>query len=136
MIKTKRKKTDKKKQEALLDDLYRDYIRKHAMKIAGGCQVKIRCKNPIPSYTMLHTAHMFGRGNDTTRWDLRNSVGACYLCHAYLDASRFIKETFFRRLLGDAEFDNLSVIAHMSTKDFPIDLKLKEIELRELLKEV
>lgn len=132
MARTKRKKTDKKKQEALLDDLYRDYIRKRAMTL-GGCQVRIRCKHPIPIYTMLHTAHMFGRGNDTTRWDLRNSVGACYLCHAYLDACR--KEDFFRRILGDEEFDDLSRVAHMSTKDFPVDLELKEIELRILLKE-
>jgi hypothetical protein len=136
MIKTRRKKTDRQKQEALLDELYREIIRKRAMKIADGCQVKIRCKNPIRSYTMLHTAHMFGRGNGTTRWDLRNSVGACYLCHAYLDANRFVKETFFRRILGDVEFDDLSTIAHMSAKDFPVDLTLKEIELRTLLKEV
>ena len=135
MINRKRK-TEKKKQEDLLDELYRDCVRKRAMKIANGCQVKIRCKNPIASYTMLHTAHMFGRGNDTTRWDLRNSVGACYLCHAYLHAHRFDQAAIFRRILGDAEFDDLSSIAHMTTKDFPIDLQLKEVELRQLLKEV
>jgi hypothetical protein len=47
-----------------------------------------------------------------------------------------VKEDFFRKILGDAEFGDLERIANMSTKGFPVDLELKEIELSELLKEV
>jgi len=131
MIKTSQKRTEKKKQEDLLDALYREVIRRRAMRLAKGCQC---CLSPKLSYTMLHTAHLHSRGKRTVRWDVRNSAGICYLCHRFLDTHRFEKEAFFRKLLGDEEYDKLDQLAHMTTKDSPVDYDGKEIELRVLLK--
>ena len=64
MLKTKERKTDKQKQEGLLDQLWRDYIRKRAMKLVGGCQ---KCKTSKVSYKVLDGAHFHTRGGHTTR---------------------------------------------------------------------
>lgn len=133
MLKTKRKKTDRQKQEALLDELYREYIRRRAMKRAGGCE---RCYTPKISYKDLQTAHCHGRGRHTLRWDESNSAGLCGACHMLIDAQPAEKEVLFRRLIGDEDYERIWVLAHMTTKESPIDHKLIEIELRELLKEV
>jgi len=132
-VKTKRKKTDRQKQEALLDELYREYIRRRAMKRAGGCE---RCHTPKISYKDLQTAHFHTRGGHTTRWDILNSVGLCGGCHMYIDSHKEEKIAFEKQILGEEEYRHLYVMAHMTTKQSPVDLKLKEIELRELLKEV
>jgi len=133
MIKTRRKKTDRQKQEALLDELYREYIRHRAMKRAGGCE---RCHTPKRTYKELQTAHCHGRGRHTLRWDERNSAGLCGACHMLIDAQPTEKEALFHRLIGDEDYERIWVLAHMTTKQSPVDLKLKEIELKELLKEV
>ena len=132
-VKTRRKKTDRQKMEAMLDDLYREYIRKRAMKLAGGCQ---RCHQPQLQYLDLQTAHCHGSAKRTTRWDVRNSAGLCGGCHRTIDAYIGEKELLFRRILGDEEYECLYVLANMNSKQSPVDHKLIEIQLRELLKEV
>ena len=133
MIKTRRKKTDKQKQEVLLDQLYRDYIRMRAMKRVGGCE---RCHTRKRDYHELQAAHLHTRGGHTTRWDIRNGVGLCGGCHLYIDAHEQEKIDFGIQILGVEEYESLYVLAHMTTKQSPVDLKLTEIILRELLKEV
>ena len=133
MLKTKERKTDKQKQEGLLDQLWRDYIRKRAMKLVGGCQ---KCKTSKVSYKVLDGAHFHTRGGHTTRWDIRNGAGLCWACHMFIDHHEQEKIDFEIEILGQEEYDSLYVLAHMTTKQSPVDLKLKEIELRELLKEV
>jgi len=130
---TRGKKSDRQKQEAHLDALYREYIRRRAMKRCGGCE---RCHAPKRDYKELQTAHNDGRGNRTVRWDVRNSAGLCGGCHMYIDEHDAEKELLFRKVLGDEDYEALYVLSHMSSKQSPVDLKLKEIELRELLKEL
>ena len=84
----------------------------------------------------MEAAHCFGRGRHTVRWDVRDGAGLCSDCHKVIDASKDAKEALFRRLLGDEEYENLVELAHKTTKDVPVDYKAKEIELKELLKEV
>ena len=132
-VKTRRKKTDRQKMETLLDELYREYIRHRAMKRASGCE---RCHTPKISYKDLQTAHFHTRGGHTTRWDIRNAVGLCGACHMYIDSHEFEKIEFEKQILGEEEYDSLFVLAHMTTKQSPIDYKLVELTLRELLKEV
>jgi len=81
--KPRREKTDRQKIETLLDELYREYIRRRAMKRVGGCE---RCHTPKLSYRDLQAAHFHTRGGHTTRWDIRNSVGLCGGCHMYIDS--------------------------------------------------
>jgi len=132
-VKAHRKRTDKQKQEALLDELYREYIRCRAMQRVGGCE---RCHTPKISYKDLQAAHFHTRGGHTTRWDIRNAVGLCGGCHTYIDNHDEEKIAFEKQILGEEEYDSLFILAHMTTKQSPVDLKLKEIELKELLKEV
>ena len=132
-LKTRRKKTDRQKTKALLDELYREYIRRRAMKRAGGCE---RCHTPKLSYKDLQTAHFHTRGGHTTRWDIRNSVGLCGGCHMYIDSHEEEKIEFEKEILGEEEYERLFVLAHMTTKQSPIDYNLIEIVIRELLKEV
>ena len=129
----KREKTDKQKQEALLDKLWRDYVRIRAMKRVGGCE---RCRTPKRNYQELQAGHFHSRGGHTTRWDIRNGAGLCGACHMYIDSHAEEKIEFEMQVLGLTEYESLYVLAHMTSKQSPVDLKLKEIELRELLKEV
>lgn len=131
--KTRRKKTDKQKQEALLDSLWSEYVRKRAMKLVGGCQM---CKTSKMGYKELDGAHFHTRGGHTTRYDIRNGVGLCWACHMYIDHHEQEKIDFEIEILGLEEYESLYVLAHMTTKQSPVDLKLTEIVLRELLKEV
>jgi 5-methylcytosine-specific restriction endonuclease McrA len=133
VIKTRKKKTDRQKQIALLDSLISEYSRKYAMQKVGGC---LRCHAPKRDYKELQAAHLITRHDHTTRWDISNVVGICGGCHRAIDSHAEAKIEFAIRILGEAEYDRLYVLANMTTKQSPVDLKLKEIELRTLLKEV
>lgn len=135
MFKTKerRTKTDRQKIEVLLDALYREYIRKRAMERVGGCE---RCLTPKVNYKDLQTAHLHSCRNHTTRWDVRNAVGLCGGCHLYLDSHIDAKKEFAVKCLGEEEYERLYVLAEMTTKQSPIDYKLVEIYLKQLLKEL
>ena len=133
MLKTKTRKTDKRKQQDFLDDLYRRYTRKRAMQRVGGCE---RCREPKVSYKQLQTCHIHSRRKYTVRWDPRNAFGGCGGCHLYLDSHIDAKQEFARKLLGEEEYERLYVLAEMTTKQAPIDYTLIEIYLKQLLKEV
>ena len=133
MLKTRHKKTDKQKQEALLDTLWRDYIRMRAMNRVGGCE---RCHTPKRSFLGLQAAHLFSRNSHTAKWDIMNGAGLCGGCHMYIDDHAEAKVEFAKQLIGEAEYERLYVLANMTTKQSPVDTKLVEIQLRELLKEV
>ena len=102
------------------------------MSRAGGCE---RCHQSKLSYKDLQAAHFHSRNKHTARWDIRNSVGLCGGCHRHIDGNKEAKLEFEIKCLGVDEYDSLYVLAEMTTKQAPVDLKLKEIELRELLKE-
>jgi len=54
----------------------------------------------------------------------------------FIDKDKEAKIELEKQILGDAEYERLYVLANMTTKQSPVDLKLTEIALRELLKEV
>jgi len=132
MLKTK-KKTDRQKMEDRLDALFRELIRKRAMKRVGGCE---RCGAPKLSYKKLDTAHCHGRNKRTVRWDERNGAGLCGGCHRYIDSQITAKEELFRRLLGDKEYERLYILAEMTTKQSPVDYKLNKIYLSVKIQEL
>jgi hypothetical protein len=131
--KPRRHKTDRQKQEAKLDMMWSDYIRLRAMKTTGGCQ---RCLAPKESFLRLQAAHLFSRKHHTTRWDTQVGVGICGACHMWIDSHAEDKIAFATKILGEEEYERLYVLSNMTTKQSPVDLTLKEIELKELLKEV
>ena len=54
----------------------------------------------------------------------------------YIDSHEEEKIEFEKKILGEDEYERLYVLSHMTTKQSPIDHKLIELTLRELLKEV
>ena len=132
-IKTRRKKTDKQKMEAVLDELYREYIRERAMGLVGGCQ---RCLQPKRTYMELQTHHFQSCRKKTVRWDPQNGVGLCGGCHRHVQSNKEDNLALEIDILGQEEYERLYVQAEMTTKTAPIDHKLIELQLRELLKEV
>ena len=131
-FKVKERKTDRRRQEKRLDDLFSLIIRKRAMQRVGGCE---RCKALRQSHKELQTAHFHSRRKHTTRWDIRNSVGLCGGCHQYLDSNKEAKIAFEIECLGEEEYERLYVLAEMTTKTSPVDYNLTELYLKELLKE-
>ena len=132
MIKTRRKRTEKQKQEALLDNLWSELTRKIAIKLKGGCR---RCPRPRQvTYQQLQAAHLFPRANRTIRWEVNAGAGLCGGCHRYIDSHAEAKVAFAKEILGEEEYQRLYVLSYMTTKQSPVDLNLKEVELRELLK--
>lgn len=134
---TKRQKTDRQKIEAILDALYREFIRRRAIRLVGSCQVpgcitRGRCR----TYHGLEAVHLHGRGRHTVRWDSRNGVGLCHDHHRYLDTHPIEKQEFFKKLLGEDEYWKLFQLANMTTKTAPVDYEKVETQLRKLLKEV
>lgn len=126
----KPRKSDRQKLIYRLDCLFSEYIRKRAIKEAGGCQ---RCYAPKLSYLELQCAHMFSRKGFTVRWNPDDACGICGGCHLYIDSHPIEKIDFFKGLLGETKFQALNITAHMTGKT---DLKLVELYLEKLLETV
>lgn len=126
-------KTERQQQEDYLDDLWSEVVRKLTMRQEGGCP---RCHTPKESYKNLQGAHCFTRDCHTTRWDIRNGAGLCGGCHMYIDNHEEAKRELFTRLLGEEEYRWLYILAHMTTKQAPVDYKATEIALQMMIKEL
>lgn len=93
------------------DRIFSRYIRE---RDGWTCQ---RCKTRYtPPTNALHCAHMFTRGKWSTRLDPRNAVALCYGCHQHMDSHPCLKAQFFRRRLGDVEFEALKLASNTPTK--------------------
>lgn len=126
-MKTERQKTIKR-----LDKLFSEYIRRRAIKLAGGCQ---RCVAHKGTWKELDCAHYHSRRKYSTRWHELNACGLCSGCHFYLDSHPQEKIDFFKGLL-DGDFPGLNILAEMVTQNSATDYKLIEIYLKEKLKEL
>jgi hypothetical protein len=123
-----------KKERNHLDALWSEYIRKRAMHESHGCQ---RCLQWKESWKELQAAHCFTRGSFTTRWSPLNGCGICGGCHLFIDSHESEKFELFRRLIGNShEFEMLYAIAHMTSKQSPVDYKMTEIYLKTLIKQL
>ena len=117
-----------------LDDLWSELIRKRALlRKDHGCE---KCTRWKEKWQYLQAAHNFTRSNRTTQWDPRNGAGLCGGCHSYLDRHPDVKEEFFRKLIGDDEYEMLYILTNMTTKQAPVDYKATEIALRYEIKEL
>ena len=106
-----------------LDELFREDIRKRAIKEAGGCE---RCLSPkydkikengdiFPAWKQLDTAHFIPRGNYHIRWDEDNAAGLCGGCHRAIDDDFTKKDEFVKTRLGD-RFELLQGRQHQTGK--------------------
>ena len=123
---------------ARLDRLSSEFIRRRAIKEHHGCQCCALMDIPgvtrilvIRNWKDLQWAHFKSKGKHSVRWDEANAAGLCDYCHKYLDQQPKVKEEFFRKLMGDAEIDQLihraeTVMLNAET-DYPlIELYLKQ----------
>lgn len=131
--KPRRRRTEEQKRVDMLDDLWSETVRKLAMRKDRGCQ---RCHTTKQSYKDLQAGHCFTRDSHTTRWATRNGAGLCGGCHIYIDNHEEAKRELFTELLGVDEYRWLYILAHMTTKQAPVDHKVVEITLRMLIKEL
>ena len=85
------------------DARWSEEIRKRAGYVCEKCG-----KYYGPGHRGLHAAHIFGRGNKTTRWDLDNGVALCMKDHLYwahsnpLEFAEWVKER-----MGQEKYDEL-----------------------------
>jgi 5-methylcytosine-specific restriction endonuclease McrA len=110
------------------DELFSKIIR---LQANGICQ---RCLKPT-DFKRLQAAHFHGRAIKKVRWDLSNAVALCYGCHAYIDGRATEKIEFFKKRLGETEYENLKKRAYWPSKT-KIDKKAIELFLNFKLKEL
>jgi len=113
-----------------LDKLFSEFVRKRAMKNAGGCE---RCHAGKSSYKSLQCSHFHGRRKRSVRFDIDNACGICAGCHLFLGANPSEHVKFFQERLGQQGFDWLQIRAGIHHK---VDEAATILYLREKLKEL
>jgi hypothetical protein len=113
-----------------LDKLFSEFIRKRAMKNAGGCE---RCHAGKSSYKSLQCSHFHGRRKRSVRYDIDNAIGICGACHMYLGANPAEHVLFFLEKLGQEKFNNLHIRAQFHYK---IDEQAIALDLRQRIKDL
>lgn len=96
-----------------LDKLFSEFIRKRAMTKVGGCE---RCLTWKENYKQLQCSHFNGRSKKSTRWDEDNACGLCFGCHQYLGSHPLEHTEFFKKRLGELNFDLLNSRARITCK--------------------
>jgi hypothetical protein len=113
-----------------LDKLFSEFIRKRAMRDAGGCE---RCHTGKSSYRALQCSHFHGRRKRSVRFDEDNAAGLCGACHMYLGANPAEHVRFFQERLSMTAFENLQIRAQFKHK---VDESAVALYLRKKLKEL
>lgn len=91
----------------------------------GRCAMRVRCRGSWYQEGELHCAHFHGRWKKSVRFDDRNAVALCPLCHAWVDHTdegrRYFRQ-FMRDRLG-AAYDNLAAAAEALACESPQDTR-------------
>ncbi len=111
--------TQRKRDEKRLDDLFSQFVRRRAIKRAGGCEKCLRPKTDIqkengdifPAWKQLQCSHYEGRSSKVVRFDESNAAGLCGNCHIYLEHHPHEHTEWFKEYLGEREFDLLTARA-------------------------
>jgi hypothetical protein len=108
-----------------LDKLFSQYIRTR-----DGWKCQVCFTQYEPPAMGLHCAHIFTRGNKSTRYDSENAVAMCYGHHARMDANPLDKYEWYVKRFGQKQFDALKIRTKIPQK---IDEKMIEIGLKKEL---
>jgi len=84
------------------------------------CKLGVNCYYTSRS---VDPAHVFGRTNMATRWELMAVFGACRECHSYIDTHPDKKRKLFRQLMGFVMYDKFEALSNTNVKYLPSDLK-------------
>jgi hypothetical protein len=112
-----------------LDKLFSEYVR---LLSGGYCKI---CGKKF-KMSQLNCCHFFSRKNKTVRWNILIAVCGCVGCHFTIDQDPIKKYEFFRGLMSKKEFEELNRIAHLTIKDYPIDMEKLEQEFKEGIKKL
>jgi len=74
-------------------------------------------------WEMLQCSHFHSRVRLTTRFDEENVSALCGGCHKNMEEHPDDHNDWFKKRLGSDRFEKLSIRAHMTIKDLPIDQK-------------
>jgi len=107
-----------------LDKLFSEFIRRRAIKTAGGCERCLVQKYDIqkengdifPAWKQLQCSHYHGRGIKSVRYDPDNAAGLCGACHLYLGSQPDEHKQFFINRLGEHGYDMLLARKRQSAK--------------------
>ena len=94
------------------DKLFSEFIRKRAVKFAGGCEY---CGKTM-DWKSLQTSHFHGRRKRSVRYDPQNACGVCFSCHIYLGENPYAHTEFFKDRLGSDRFEWLNIRAEKIVK--------------------
>jgi 5-methylcytosine-specific restriction endonuclease McrA len=117
----------KRKRSAIVssaDKLYSKIIR------SQGCCCKCNATEG------LTTSHIISRRIHAMRWDLKNSICACWSCHAYWGDNPYLYTEYLREEVGEERLQELT-LKHQNIKPMK-DFELENIEtgLKELYQRV
>ena len=92
----------------LLDNLFREFIRRRAIVVDGGCQrcgaqkYDIQKENGdiFPAWKQLQTAHLISRWHKSTRWNEDAALGLCGGCHMWIDHEDEVKQELLKSKIG------------------------------------
>lgn len=83
------------------------------------CRIKLENCTRIT----VDPAHVFGRSNLATRWDINAIFGSCRNCHNYIDTHPEEKKQIFIEIMSEEEYDRLERISKQTYKLLPPQLK-------------
>lgn len=92
-----------------LDILFSEYIR---LRADGKCELCLRRK----TFKKLQCSHFHGRRKKSVRWDPENAAGLCFACHRFLTENPVEHVSWFRKRLGQANYDALLLRANAHKK--------------------
>ena len=121
------------------DKLFSEFVRRRAIRLAGGCE---RCLTPkfdivkddgsiYPAWRQLQACHFIGRRNRAVRFDEDNLVGLCFFCHQHFHENPLEMTKFFKAKLGKEKFEQLRLRAEGVKK---VDMAAVKLYLNQLLK--
>lgn len=118
---------------AQLDNAWAYFIKKRALHRTGGyCEVCLR--RPIQV-----AYHIVPRGDEATRWDLENGVGACSACNfGELKMRRRSPGSIYRRhvkLFGAERIERLVALARLPSNFGVVELEAMLNEIKRRIKE-
>lgn len=92
------------------DAAFSDYIRARAKWC---CEI---CLKYLGKTSGLHCSHFMGRRKQSTRLDPQNAVSACFGCHRKLEEDPEFHREFFRKRLGQRQYDALILKSNIGPK--------------------
>lgn len=81
----------------------------------------------------LHCSHHFGRRHKSVRWEPMNAASLCFTCHNEVAENPLEHVTWFRRLLGERNYELLCELKERLVRKKDLDMKAMAKHYREEL---